>query len=396
MTAERYNILSKGELLQGFTLAQVIPRLIELFGSDEKSISRIFSTKPQIIIRNLTWHQAVKYQQKLKKAGLVIYLDLAPNPELFRASLMPAKDHFTTTPPLPLMQPEMAIAAQTPANISEPDEEPCTNEQEFQFVIFNSEELNPLLFASAHEETLVDEQEKPLFELKNFNHVINYKLMLGVSLFCALLIQKYFTMLLLPTGNNGFITFVSIIIFLLIILFLPVFMRPRRIFTLTKSETGSAYLLCSQKANINPFISYYEIYSSQDELLAIIKYNRLKTLLQCMNKRGNILFTSSAEHNIDDVTRSATEDLRDELFNLSFLKYLEIIRRWQKRLKNRTEQTPAYFESENARVVRDRNEKKIAFYYPESISAIEYPAVDENDKQQKILIAFLLVCAGLN
>jgi len=373
MITEKYNLITKGELLEGFTREVVAPGLALLFKVDEQLISRIFSNKAQVIVKNITWEQALRYQKKLKSIGLIIYLDVILKAELFRDSLIPVAEH------------DNVDSSKIPS---------------LQFMIFDNKKLNPIIAYPPQTETIYNIKEIPQFKLQSFNHKINFKFILILSLIASLLIQKYFTMIIVWYFSGPLVTAISIVLFFLVTLLLPKIMIPNRIFTLRESKHDKPCLLCIQNSSYNLFIDSYKIYSPEGDYLATINHNKLKSYYQCIDEQGHVLFTSSEEHNIDDFTKGVTKDLRDELFDFSILAYINSVSVYYKKFKAWIKQQPHEYSREDAYFIRDKNQKKTAYFYRGKNSAIELPENNSDNaiknKEYTIMMAFLLICVGVD
>lgn len=74
MNNENYDIIFRGEIIAGHTIADVKLRLMSLFKTDSQKIEAIFSGKPITLKRNLDQASANKYLAVLTKAGAQIEL----------------------------------------------------------------------------------------------------------------------------------------------------------------------------------------------------------------------------------------------------------------------------------------------------------------------------------
>ena len=87
MKEESYDLVFKGELLQGFEQADVTQEIIKSFKVTEAVALQLLNKKNHIIKNNVTWKQAVQYQKSLKSIGLIIYINLRFDADIFRESL---------------------------------------------------------------------------------------------------------------------------------------------------------------------------------------------------------------------------------------------------------------------------------------------------------------------
>lgn len=88
MNKEKYNLVCKGELVQGAEKSSVIPEIIKLFNTDEGTALKILENTAKVILRNAEWEKVVSYHIALKKIGLVSQVSLVMDAEIFRDSLL--------------------------------------------------------------------------------------------------------------------------------------------------------------------------------------------------------------------------------------------------------------------------------------------------------------------
>jgi len=379
MKEDEYNLVCKGELVQGFEQLSVISEVAKLFKVDETVALQIADKKPHVIIKQVKWQKAVKYRNMLKNIGLVIYPNVVLDKNVFRESLVPVMNQPAVS------KTKLSGQSDTDEGLNVP----------LQLMSLNIAKLIPAIFSMPHSEPLVDDKEVPRFNLESYNHAFNPIFLLLASMFTALIVQKYFALIMVQSMPGQMVTAISIILFFLIIIIIPRVMSPNRVFTLRDAKDGSAYLLCAQIAGINPFVYKYSIYSREETLLATIKNYRLKNRIECWDMDDNILYSSSEERYVDDVTKDVASELRNEIFELSVLTYIAMLSRWLKKLGKWFDKHPHVYHRSDAYVVRDRISTVVAYYYIEKNSVIEFPAQLNYEGEHKALIACLLVCLGV-
>jgi len=393
---EKYNIVGRGEIVAGVDKPVLVTQLAKLFKANEKDVSQILVPKLQIIAKNLSWSKALKYQEKLKAVGLIVYLDVVLNAEIFKESIVKVSEQE--------FQQGTNIKLREPVNKAQ-NSSAQFSKSFYTLLEFNSDKLNPAMIYPPHSEVLSNEQGTKSFTLQSYNHSINFVFIIIASLFAALLIQKYFTLLLVVSITGPIVTIISILLFFLTIFFLPKIMTPNRIFSLSvdgkekkeSSEKSSLpYVLCRQIPNISLFVSYYDIYSSNDKIIATVTSNKLKSLYECFDMNGDLLFSSSEEHDVDEFTKGATDELRDELFDLYYFKYIKLISKLFKRANAWAKKQPQTQDRKDGFVIRDGSSKKVACFYRDKISAIELPDVYDDIEKHQALTAFLLICVGVD
>lgn len=376
---ETYNLICKGELAPGFEPSTVIPQIAKLFKVDETKAKKILDKTPRVLKKQVSWEQAVKYKQKLKSIGLVIDLNLAFDADIFRESMV------TVNQPVIKNQ----------GKVYSPPEVNDNKKVPLQLLSVDITHLVPAMLASAHSETLFDGNETPKFQLESYNHWLNPKFLLLVSLFTALIIQKYFGLLLVQATTSAMITPLLILLFILITVFLPKVMSIRRVFTLRNINDNSAYAMCTQISGLNPFVDEYLIYSGGEELLAWVKLNKLKSKIECFDIEGNVLFSSAEEQYVDGLTKEVATEIRDELFDFSMLSYLNMFNKGLKKLKTWIKKEKQLYQRNDAFVVRDSNMNKIAYFHRRKTSVIEFSVYPDKGNENKTLIVFLLMCLGV-
>lgn len=104
MSSERFNLLFRGEVLDGFTPEQVKKGLIERFRKEPATIERLFSGDTHAMARNLPWADADRLSKALQALGAFVYLQEIPAEEA------PAPAPAEPEPRRPVSAPEAAAA----------------------------------------------------------------------------------------------------------------------------------------------------------------------------------------------------------------------------------------------------------------------------------------------
>ncbi|MFH0782878.1 MAG: hypothetical protein V2B20_13150 [Pseudomonadota bacterium] len=364
MRDEEYNIVCKGELVAGFEQSTVIQHVGKLFKIDEKKALQILDKRPRILMKRLKWEKAVRSRKILKNIGLVVTINIALNADIFRESLT-LNSH------------------QSGAGT------------EIQVLKFDTTQLVPTMFAQKHSETLVDYNKEPKFLLESYNHILNQKFLLLLSSFAAIAVQKYFGLLLVQNIPSPIVTPLLILLFFLIIVFLPKIMTTKRVFTLRHAEDNRFCLLCYQESSMNPIVDTYRIYSYDDELLATVKSSKLKNKIECRDVVNNVLYSSSDEKGADDVVRGAATEIRNQMFDFSSLSYLDIMMKLFEKIKSWYGKERPYIQEDDMFVVRDTSAKKVAYFHRDNIGTIKYPIQPHEENRNMTMIAFLLICLGI-
>ncbi|VAX11049.1 hypothetical protein MNBD_GAMMA25-2251 [hydrothermal vent metagenome] len=379
MKKDVYNLICKGELVHGFELSDVIVEVEKLFKVDETVALQIVDKKHHVIIKKVTWQQAIKYRNMLKNIGLVIYPKVVLDKNVFKESLVPVMNQPAVNNPKISKRPGPDKTLKVP----------------LQLMSLDITKLIPTILSMPHSEPLVDNKNVPMFDLESYNHALNPTFLLLGSMFTALIVEKYFALIMVQDMAGHMVTAMSIVLFFLIIIFIPRVMSPNRVFTLSDAKDSSTYLLCAQIPSINPFIYEYYIYSYEDTLLATIKNYRLKNRMECLDMDKNILYFSSEEYYADDVAKDVARELRDEIFELGILSYINVFSRLAKKVSVWFSKHPHAYQRNDAFVIRDKNANKIAYYYKAKNSAMELPVHVDNEYENKTMMAFLLVCIGI-
>lgn len=98
----QYEIVFRGELLPGYALESVKPRLLQLFSASPEQIQALFSGRRTVIKTSLDLDTAQKYQQTLEKTGL--YVEVNPLPkknELPGSTAVPVSESTASAPSAP-------------------------------------------------------------------------------------------------------------------------------------------------------------------------------------------------------------------------------------------------------------------------------------------------------
>ncbi|WP_448216058.1 DUF805 domain-containing protein [Endozoicomonas sp. 2B-B] len=69
MKRKDYKVIFKGQILPGFSEAEVKNNLARLFNADAQRIDRLFSGKPYAVRKPVTRKEARKYEEAIRKAG---------------------------------------------------------------------------------------------------------------------------------------------------------------------------------------------------------------------------------------------------------------------------------------------------------------------------------------
>ncbi len=80
MSEQNIQVIVDGTVVEGATLAQVKPRIAQLFKTTVDKVEPMFSGKPFAVKKGLDLETARKYQAALLQAGLVSKLAAAPQP----------------------------------------------------------------------------------------------------------------------------------------------------------------------------------------------------------------------------------------------------------------------------------------------------------------------------
>lgn len=388
MKDEAYNLLSKGELLPGFEQSAVILQLAKLFKVDESKARQILDKQSRVILKQAGWEQAIKYCRVLRDAGLVVYMHVVLDAEIFRESLVPVTLKNSEIQNNGIAQSVMHSGINNKVDID--------TDYALQTLSVDISSLVPSMFAKAHTEALVDNEEKARYSLQSWNPWFNPKFLLLISMFVALVIQKYFGLLLVQATGSTLVTPFLILLFFIIILFLPKFMSLNRVFTLRSTDNDNTRLLCTQLLTISPFSESYHIYNRDNDILAKVKLNKLKNLLECWDNEGSLLYSSNEEHYVDDVTKDVAAEIRDQLFDFSVLTYLKILSQHLRKLKAWYNKENTEYKRNDAFVIRDNSKNKIAYFSREKISVLEFPFTSVNESNNDVLLVFLLICAGVS
>jgi len=106
MADSNYELVFRGELIEGFDPQQVKARFAQLFKLSEERVEQVFSHPSVILRKGLSSQQAEHYQQQLKKVGLQSHIKGAATPAVFTER--------DPEPPQAMTADTSAVAAEAP------------------------------------------------------------------------------------------------------------------------------------------------------------------------------------------------------------------------------------------------------------------------------------------
>lgn len=74
MTTPQFDIVFKGQLIEGTSISDAVENMAKLFKSDTNTIEKRFFGKPCFIKKAIDETTAEKYQRALEKAGVIVYV----------------------------------------------------------------------------------------------------------------------------------------------------------------------------------------------------------------------------------------------------------------------------------------------------------------------------------
>jgi len=117
---ETYNIYFAGDIAEGEAIREVRRRVGALFNAREATLDKLFSGKKQLIKRNCSRDEALKYQSAMRRAGALATITVTPD----SAAVVPPGHTAQQAPDQPSPQPAAAALSLAPAGteVLQPDE----------------------------------------------------------------------------------------------------------------------------------------------------------------------------------------------------------------------------------------------------------------------------------
>lgn len=127
---ERFRVASSGKITESADKAQVTRYLVEKMKLSPKGVVRVFSGRPLTLANNLEWKEANRLHRSFRALGLVTAVKLHLNEQCLKAGLQARESVKPDTEEVPA--------------------------ESIGFFAFDTQQLNPHLFAPAKETKVTD------------------------------------------------------------------------------------------------------------------------------------------------------------------------------------------------------------------------------------------------
>ena len=159
-SSDTYEIVFRGDIVQGETIDVVKQRLMELFNIDAGRAEQLFSGRPVVLKKNLDLLKADQYRMRLENAGAVVQVREAAGAEP-AAPTEPA----STTEPTPVATDTATEAESSDGNmsLSPVGAEVLAADERRDFTPADID-VDHISVAETGEDVLADDEKKPFIE----------------------------------------------------------------------------------------------------------------------------------------------------------------------------------------------------------------------------------------
>lgn len=132
---ETYNIYFAGDIAEGESIGEVRRKVGALFNAREATLDKLFSGRKQLIKRNCSKDEALKYQTAMRRAGALATITVASD----SAEATPHSYAAQSEPDQPPRQPARAALSLAPVGteVLQPDERPRASRRDMDLSAFS-------------------------------------------------------------------------------------------------------------------------------------------------------------------------------------------------------------------------------------------------------------------
>lgn len=132
---ETYNIYFAGDIADGESIGEVRRRVGALFNAREATLDKLFSGRKQLIKRNCSKDEALKYQTAMRRAGALATITVASD----SAEITPRRGTAQSRPEQPPRQQARAALSLAPpgTEVLQPDERRPTSRRDMDLPAFS-------------------------------------------------------------------------------------------------------------------------------------------------------------------------------------------------------------------------------------------------------------------
>lgn len=364
MYSERYQLVSKGQLLDGANHEKFKTAVGSRFRLDDKAIDRLVRGRPVSIKSDLDWNQVLRYREFFKSAGLDVQVRVVMGAEAFESALRTVADAAE------YVAPDTTIRSQMLCDIRP---------------------LKSIIFSRVPFLNVFDESGDNHFILRSNPFKIGWVLMLAAVLFSSLTISNYTAQLL--TYDFGFrtaSTVISIIVLFACIPLLAVVLQPLGIMRFRPSGSQTENFACVELGDIGLRKRHYAIYGDGSDSYHVTKNRYGSAEVRCYNDKGRLVYSVTTRYAPDDESSSAVYDVASELgdlFDTYFLDYIRGLINYFQNLSN----DPVIDDSTRFAYIYDENNKRVADIYLSSHIVVEFDETELDSRQRLFVLAMIAV-----
>lgn len=317
---ERYTIQLTGEILGKTDREAVITRLSSMFKCDSARIAQFFDGERKSLKTGMDWKTALKYRKAIERQGAGCELKVVMDCKSFEASIFDRESiHVRKALASAPFQFSDTGKKEAPGQVVESSSR--------KSYYFDRARIIPLIFSPSAREPVLEGEDAPVGEISSFKPAVSYTaalfLTVGVTFFLEWYFLTYFTEYV-STGRIA--TLLAILLFFLVIVFLPNFLRPlRRLSIELKQTEGEISMQLLQERTLFNLSKKFVVETPEGRRIAQMYKSPIRNRSLCFDRTGNILFSAQEESDIDELFLDAAGEIRDELMNFEMINLIRYI-----------------------------------------------------------------------
>ena len=392
MSEERFNVVLLGQLSEGTDSAKVIENLSRHLKIPPSQHGCFSDGKRRILKRNLPLEQARKMHQTLASFGVLSEIELVFDGSIFQNSTVRVADRVPCVDPSPDPEPDTSFPKDRPKPESG-QSAPRAIEYQFDGYCFA-----PAVYYPKSRVPIVNAKGHQVGEITVKRHIFGWATGLLITVFIAFLVERLVLDLSIATlGTGKAATVLAIFSLFAVLLFLPKYLIPRKIFAIAlRADHGTAneFQCIEQKTGTNLTRSF-NVQCGKENAAASMKKSSVFSTYSC-KKYGKPVFLVGEDMDVEDAMTSVGDTVREEV--TVFGDILSFI-------LDRLESSPAepgkirytvqeILNAERSKVANLKCEKQRWFRGTrQCILQINPEAAEDND--QGLIFAFSMLLAGM-
>lgn len=396
-----YQVKLSGKVKSGVDKARVIQEISKIFNVPPEKTTSWFDGKKRTIKRGLIFEKAKQYLHMLDKIGAVAEINL-----LFLKNVLESSTYIIKNPIVRNAEKESDSRKST---FTKTNTDNVIDHSETKrtlaianIIKFDRYSFSPVIFSSDKSINAYNNANDIIGTFKTAKPVIGWALLLFCSILVAFIAQYLLKGMLVNTFGGGLVTTLTVLTaFLMILLFLPKYLLPKKEICIMNFDKNDENFLCkiSEVKKGTALCRYISVRDKDDIVLANIKYQLLFSEQTCSFNDEVIFSSKNEEDNAQDAMVDLCETVYEELSTLGSV--INVIRsKFQGAGSVKTESKDHMM---NKRIIRDKNDNIAAcFYYGMSsifkrntLCSVEIINKSLTIKERSLLIAFSLVMAGV-